>query len=254
MRLLLIPLLLVVILQGVLPFYTLIISGTKQTMEKNAIELDQNIVENRKVVLESAMVDQWSGIRKESSFLNTMLRDLLKEKKADMDRFLSSGDLQEDFAQQAFPELLDYLRRDNTCGIFLILANNQPIREAGSYTGFFLRDSDPNTKTETNSDLLLERGSKALARQAVDTFRREPAGTFQLILMDVMMPNLDGLEAAHQIRTMGKEDSRTIPIVAASANAFDEDIKRSLASGMNAHLSKPIEPDKLAEMLSQMLA
>ena len=90
-------------------------------------------------------------------------------------------------------------------------------------------------------------------QQAVDTFRREPAGTFQLILMDVMMPNLDGLEAAHQIRTMGKEDSRTIPIVAASANAFDEDIKRSLASGMNAHLSKPIEPDKLAEMLSQML-
>ena len=56
-------------------------------------------------------------------------------------------------------------------------------------------------------------------QKAVDTFRREPAGTFQLILMDVMMPNLDGLEAAHQIRTMGKEDSRTIPIVAASANA-----------------------------------
>ena len=91
-------------------------------------------------------------------------------------------------------------------------------------------------------------------QQAVDTFRRELEGTFQLILMDVMMPNLDGLEAAHQIRTMGKEDSRTIPIVAASANAFDEDIKRSLANGMNAHLSKPIEPDKLAEMLSQMLA
>ena len=91
-------------------------------------------------------------------------------------------------------------------------------------------------------------------QQAVDTFRRELAGPFQLILMDVMMPNLDDLEAAHQIRTMGKEDSRTIPIVAASANAFDEDIKRSLASGMNAHLSKPIEPDKLAEMLSQMLA
>ena len=90
-------------------------------------------------------------------------------------------------------------------------------------------------------------------QQAVDTFRREPAGTFRLILMDVMMPNLDGLEAAHQIRTMGKEDSKTIPIVAASANAFDEDIKRSLASGMNAHLSKPIEPDKLAEMISQML-
>lgn len=166
MQLLLIPLLLVVILQGFLPFYTLIISGTKQTMEENAVELDQNIVENRKVVLEGAMVDQWSAIRKESSFLNAILRDFLAEKNADMDRFLSSADLQEAFTQQAFPELLDYLRRDNTCGVFLILANDQPILEEGTYTGFFLRDSDPNTKTETNSDLLLERGSKALARQA----------------------------------------------------------------------------------------
>ena len=166
MQLRLIPLLLVVILQGFLPFYTLIISGTKQTMEENAVELDQNIVENRKVVLEGAMVDQWSAIRKESSFLNAILRDFLAEKNANMDRFLSSADLQEAFTQQAFPELLDYLRRDNTCGIFLILANDQPILEEGTYTGFFLRDSDPNTKTETNSDLLLERGSKALARQA----------------------------------------------------------------------------------------
>ena len=132
MQLLLIPLLLVVILQGFLPFYTLIISGTKQTMEENAVELDQNIVENRKVVLEGAMVDQWSAIRKESSFLNAILRDFLAEKNANMDRFLSSADLQEAFTQQAFPELLDYLRRDNTCGVLLILANDQPTLEEGT--------------------------------------------------------------------------------------------------------------------------
>ena len=90
-------------------------------------------------------------------------------------------------------------------------------------------------------------------QEAVDLFRDSPAGTYQLILMDVMMPRLNGLEATHQIRTMGKKDSKNIPIVAVSANAFDEDIKRSLASGMNAHLSKPVEPDKLAEVLSRML-
>lgn len=65
------------------------------------------------------------------------------------------------------------------------------------------------------------------------------------------MPVLDGLEATHLIRTSDHADSKTIPIVAVSANAFDEDIKRSLASGMNAHLSKPIEPKKLKELMAQ---
>lgn len=68
------------------------------------------------------------------------------------------------------------------------------------------------------------------------------------------MPVMNGLEAANAIRSLSRADSKTIPIVALSANAFDEDIKRSLASGMNAHLSKPIEPEKLREMLAKMLS
>ena len=68
------------------------------------------------------------------------------------------------------------------------------------------------------------------------------------------MPVMDGLEAANAIRCLPRSDSRRVPIVALSANAFDEDIRRSLASGMNAHLSKPVEPSKLTETLGRMLA
>ena len=88
-------------------------------------------------------------------------------------------------------------------------------------------------------------------RQAVDIFEQSEKGTYQMIFMDVMMPVMDGLEAARMIRGCNHPDGQTVPIVAVSANAFDEDIKRSLASGMDAHLSKPIEPKKLTQMVQR---
>ena len=63
------------------------------------------------------------------------------------------------------------------------------------------------------------------------------------------MPVMNGLEATRKIRQLSREDCQRIPIIAMSANAFDEDVKRSLASGMNAHLSKPVNIDKLIETL-----
>ena len=67
--------------------------------------------------------------------------------------------------------------------------------------------------------------------------------------MDIMMPVMDGLEAAREIRKLPRDDCKTLPIVAMSANAFDEDVKKSLASGMNAHLSKPINIEQLEKTL-----
>lgn len=87
----------------------------------------------------------------------------------------------------------------------------------------------------------------------MEQFAAAPPGTFDVILMDIMMPVMNGLEATHQIRQLPRPDAKTIPIVAISANAFDEDIRRSLASGMNAHLSKPVEKEKLAEVLGKVL-
>ena len=78
----------------------------------------------------------------------------------DIEKFTKDKELQKEYTQRVFPELLESLRRDTTCGVFLVMANDQPIGAPGDFTGFFLRDSDPVTKVDTNSDLLLERGDK----------------------------------------------------------------------------------------------
>lgn len=88
---------------------------------------------------------------------------------------------------------------------------------------------------------------------AVFKMEQSAPGTYDMILMDIMMPVMNGLEAAREIRKLDREDCQTIPIVAMSANAFAEDVKKSLASGMNAHLSKPLDVKKLEETLHRYL-
>ena len=67
------------------------------------------------------------------------------------------------------------------------------------------------------------------------------------------MPEMDGLTATTEIRSAGRADSETIPIIALTANAFDEDVQRSLQAGLNAHLSKPVEPENLFETLESLI-
>ena len=73
------------------------------------------------------------------------------------------------------------------------------------------------------------------------------------VLIDVRMPEMDGLEATRVIRSMDREDAKSIPIIALTANAFDEDVQNSLQAGLNAHLSKPVEPDVLFKTLEELL-
>ena len=88
---------------------------------------------------------------------------------------------------------------------------------------------------------------------AVDTFAESPAGYYDAILMDVRMPEMDGLEATAAIRALDRPDAKAIPIIALTANAFDEDVQRSLQVGMNAHLSKPVEPEHLYQTLEELI-
>lgn len=89
--------------------------------------------------------------------------------------------------------------------------------------------------------------------EAVERICTTDPGTYDVILMDIMMPVMDGLEATRTIRSMEREDCRTIPIVAMSANAFDDDLRKSVECGMNGHLSKPVEVDKLYHMLADVM-
>ena len=90
-------------------------------------------------------------------------------------------------------------------------------------------------------------------QMVVDMFKESEENTYDAILMDVRMPILDGLQATKVIRGLDREDAASIPIIALTANAFDDDVRKSLDVGMNAHLSKPVEPDALFETLEKLI-
>ena len=88
-------------------------------------------------------------------------------------------------------------------------------------------------------------------KEALEIFKASEQGEIDVILMDVMMPVMDGLEAARYIRRSNKENARDIPIIAMTANAFTEDRRRVLEAGMNEHLAKPLESEVLIEMIAK---
>ena len=89
-------------------------------------------------------------------------------------------------------------------------------------------------------------------KEAAESFREAKPGTYDLILMDIMMPVMDGYEATMAIRRSGKPDAGTVLIVAMTANAFSEDIQKAFECGMNSHISKPIEPEVIRETLTRL--
>ena len=90
-------------------------------------------------------------------------------------------------------------------------------------------------------------------RIAVEKFGASDPGYYDAILMDMRMPEMDGLEATRIIRAMDRADAKKIPIIALTANAFDEDVQRSLQAGLNAHLTKPVQPEDLYETLESLI-
>ncbi len=88
-------------------------------------------------------------------------------------------------------------------------------------------------------------------QECIDIFNKSKEGWYDAILMDIRMPVMNGLEAAAGIRKLPRADAGRIPIIAMSANAYEEDVEKSLKAGMNAHLSKPIEPEKLFAVIAK---
>lgn len=90
-------------------------------------------------------------------------------------------------------------------------------------------------------------------RIAVEKFEEHEEGYYDAILMDMRMPEMDGLEATRRIRAMDRSDAKRIPVIALTANAFDEDVQLSMQAGLNAHLSKPVEPEALFKTLEDLI-
>jgi len=116
---------------------------------------------------------------------------------------------------------------------------------------------DNELNTEISMLMLQKEGivveHAADGRQAVEMFKASDSAPYDAILMDIRMPVMDGLTASGLIRALDGDYAASVPIIAMTADAFDDDIKRSLAAGMNAHITKPVEPDKLYRMLRRYI-
>ena len=116
---------------------------------------------------------------------------------------------------------------------------------------------DNELNSEIAETLLTDEGATVTVvkdgLQAVNIFQEKPEGYFDAILMDIMMPVMDGLTATKKIRTLNHPDAKKIPIIAMTANAFKEDKEKCLAAGMNAHLAKPIEIENVKKVLCEQI-
>ena len=132
-----------------------------------------------------------------------------------------------------------------------------PAQEFDLSGKYVLLAEDNRINCEIVKRLLTRRGltveTAADGQIALNEFMMNAPRTYDLILMDVRMPYMDGLKAARRIRASGKSDAKTIPIMAMTANAYEEDIQQSMEAGMNAHLVKPVEPSELYRAVQRAL-
>lgn len=117
---------------------------------------------------------------------------------------------------------------------------------------------DNELNAEIAQFMLTDNGAEVVTAQnglaAVQEFESAKSGTYDAILMDVMMPVMDGLTAARAIRALERPDAKTIPIIAMTANVFKEDEEQCLKAGMNAHLTKPLEMEKVKRTICEQIA
>ena len=144
---------------------------------------------------------------------------------------------------------------------FLEAETPQPEPKEAAETGLtgkrILVAEDNELNWEIASEILCECGMEVEwaenGKICVDKYAASEAGWYSAILMDLRMPVMTGFEAATAIRALAREDARTVPIIAVSADAFQEDIQRCLDCGMNAHMAKPMDTEKILALLRQYL-
>ena len=138
-----------------------------------------------------------------------------------------------------------------------LIEKKEQLKE-GSVEGLHLLMAEDNELNAEIAKLQLEEAGAEVTvvkdgQQAVELFEKLPAATFDAILMDIMMPVMDGLSATRAIRALEREDAGEIPIIAMTANAFEEDEKKSLEAGMNAHLSKPLKIELVVATIADLV-
>ena len=128
--------------------------------------------------------------------------------------------------------------RSNIAGMRVLLVEDNELNR--EILEFILEDADAEVVTANDG------------KAAVDAFAASEPGTFDCVLMDLMMPVMSGYEATREIRSLGRSDAEDVPIIALSANAFEEDVAMAKDAGMNEHLSKPVDIKKMFRAMSRL--
>ncbi len=130
-------------------------------------------------------------------------------------------------------------REEDINDAIILVAEDMPINAA--ILKRLLKMKGANTEVASNGQI------------ALDMFQAHESGYYDAIIMDIRMPVMDGLQATAAIRALDSQYAKDIPIIALTANAFNEDVKLSLKAGMDAQLSKPVEPEKLYATLNSLI-
>ena len=163
-KIFLIPLIVIMLIQSMITIGTLVVRRTTGMLEEYSGNMMNRLVENRRVILQNDMNQRWASIRDGETSMNRTLEQFLSNENVDMEEALASEEMKELLLEQLFPEAMEELQGSSATGIFLILTGGERDTEA-DFSGFFIRDSEPDSRPENNTDLLLERGSKHLSRK-----------------------------------------------------------------------------------------
>ncbi len=163
LSIILIPVLCMALMQGFLPYLVLRASGVQESLTQNELTTDLHVVENLASELETNMNEKWRAVGKCSQTLDEELALILEESGLSVDEFLQDDVAQQEYLGLVFDVLLDSMHSSSTTGVFLVLANDRPVDQEGSYHGFFVRDTDPENIAGM-SDLLMEKGPKKLSQ------------------------------------------------------------------------------------------
>ena len=142
-------------------------------------------------------------------------------------------------------------------GLYADAYVHENIGEAADISGLrLLLAEDNKLNAEIIETFLTDEGAVVKVvgdgQQAFEEFDSCKEGTYAAILMDVMMPKLDGMTATRLIRAMNRDDAKSIPIIAMTANAFEEDAKKCIDAGMNVHMAKPLDMDEVIEVIYRL--
>lgn len=161
-RLLLIPLILIIAVQSAVSYGMVFVTNTFKVLKDDAVGTMTRTVDNRKVILENDMLQRWAAVCQDTDSMNQQLDEFFQDSGTNMERFLSSGQLQEEYLKLIFADCVDKAQYGMATGVFVVLDKNGDA--SGGYEGFYVHHSDILSRSSNKGELLMERGDKILAR------------------------------------------------------------------------------------------